>query len=42
MVVDLSGRPGLFYEVEYVRSRVGDFDLDLLGEFFRGWSTMGC
>ncbi|MBF2755522.1 MAG: imidazoleglycerol-phosphate dehydratase HisB [Gammaproteobacteria bacterium AqS3] len=35
-VVDLSGRPGLFYRAEYVRQRVGDFDLDLVVEFFQG------
>ena len=34
VVVDLTGRPGLFYEVKYVRSRVGYFDLDLPREFF--------
>ena len=36
VVIDLSGRPGLFYDVEYSRARVGDFDLDLLREFFQG------
>ena len=36
VVVDLSGRPGLFYCVDYTRSRVGDFDVDLLREFFQG------
>ena len=36
-VVDLSGRPGLVYEVGYVRPRVGDFDVDLLREFFQGF-----
>ena len=36
-VVDLSGRPGLTYQVDYVRSRVGDFDVDLLREFFQGF-----
>lgn len=37
VVVDFSGRPGLVYEVDYVRSRVGDFDVDLLREFFQGF-----
>ena len=37
VVIDLSGRPGLFYSVDYVRARVGDFDLDLLREFFQGF-----
>lgn len=35
-VVDLSGRPGLHYVVAYTRARVGDFDVDLLREFFQG------
>jgi len=35
-VVDLSGRPGLHYRVRYTRARVGDFDVDLLQEFFQG------
>ena len=37
VVIDLSGRPGLFYDVPYTRARVGDFDLDLLREFFQGF-----
>ena len=41
VVIDLSGRPGLFYEVQYARSRVGDFDLDLLREFFQGLVNHG-
>jgi len=36
-VIDLSGRPGLVYSVEYARPRVGDFDVDLLHEFFQGF-----
>ena len=36
-VIDLSGRPGLFYDIGYTRSRVGDFDVDLLREFFQGF-----
>jgi imidazoleglycerol-phosphate dehydratase len=36
-VVDLSGRPGLTYAVSYVRPRIGDFDVDLLREFFQGF-----
>ena len=35
VVIDLSGRPGLHYGVEYTRARVGDFDVDLLREFFQ-------
>lgn len=37
VVVDLSGRPGLEYHVDYTRARIGDFDVDLLREFFQGF-----
>jgi imidazoleglycerol-phosphate dehydratase len=37
VVIDFSGRPGLFYQVDYTRARVGDFDVDLLREFFQGF-----
>ena len=37
VVVDLSGRPGLEHHVTYTRSRIGDFDADLLFEFFQGF-----
>ncbi len=37
VVVDFSGRPGIIYNVEYTRARIGDFDVDLLLEFFRGF-----
>ncbi|MCB1810563.1 MAG: imidazoleglycerol-phosphate dehydratase, partial [Candidatus Competibacteraceae bacterium] len=36
VVIDFSGRPGLEYHVEYPRSRIGQFDVDLLREFFQG------
>ncbi|MEA3641580.1 MAG: imidazoleglycerol-phosphate dehydratase HisB [Lamprobacter sp.] len=36
VVVDLSGRPMLTYEVPYTRSLIGGFDVDLLREFFQG------
>lgn len=36
VVIDLSGRPLLVYEVEYPRARIGDFDVDLIREFFQG------
>lgn len=39
VVIDFSGRPGLEYNVSYTRSRVGDFDVDLLHEFFQGFSN---
>lgn len=37
VVVDLSGRPGIEYHVDYTRARIGDFDVDLFLEFFRGF-----
>jgi len=36
-VVDLSGRPGLEYHVEFSRARIGEFDVDLVHEFFQGF-----
>jgi imidazoleglycerol-phosphate dehydratase len=37
VVIDFSGRPGLDYGVVFPRDRIGDFDVDLLLEFFRGF-----
>ncbi|NKB36181.1 MAG: imidazoleglycerol-phosphate dehydratase HisB [Gammaproteobacteria bacterium] len=37
VVLDCSGRPGLEYQIDYPRARVGDFDIDLLSEFFQGF-----
>ena len=37
VVIDFSGRPGLVYNVEFVRQMVGDFDVDLFHEFFQGF-----
>lgn len=37
VVVDFSGRPGLEYRVTYPRARIGNFDVDLFEEFFRGF-----
>jgi imidazoleglycerol-phosphate dehydratase len=37
VVIDFSGRPGLQYNVEYPRSNIGEFDVDLLSEFFQGF-----
>jgi len=36
-VVDLSGRPGLEYRIEFTRARIGEFDVDLVHEFFQGF-----
>lgn len=37
VVVDFSGRPGLHYFVDFVRARIGNFDVDLAREFFQGF-----
>jgi len=37
VVIDLSGRPGLTYEVKFPRALIGDFDVDLFFEFFQGF-----
>ena len=36
-VVDFSGRPGLEFNVDFRRARVGEFDVDLTHEFFQGF-----
>lgn len=36
VVIDLSGRPGLFYSAHYPSERVGTFDTELVREFFQG------
>jgi len=36
-VIDLSGRPGLSFNVQFKRSVVGQFDLELLREFFQAF-----
>jgi len=45
VVIDLSGRPMLTFDVPYTRARVGNFDVDLSREFFQGlvnnaWMTL--
>lgn len=37
VVVDFSGRPGLEYHVDFPRSMIGEFDVDLFHEFFQGF-----
>lgn len=37
VVIDFSGRPGLEYHVDFPRARVGEFDVDLVHEFFQGF-----
>ena len=36
VVIDLSGRPGLSFNVEFTRATIGGFDVDLIAEFFQG------
>lgn len=37
VVLDLSGRPGLVFDVTFTRGVIGDFDVDLFHEFFQGF-----
>jgi imidazoleglycerol-phosphate dehydratase len=37
VVIDCSGRPGIEYNVDFTRARVGEFDVDLFFEFFQGF-----
>ncbi|TAK85960.1 MAG: imidazoleglycerol-phosphate dehydratase HisB [Betaproteobacteria bacterium] len=37
VVIDFSGRPGLVYDVAFSRSLIGEFDVDLVHEFFQGF-----
>jgi imidazoleglycerol-phosphate dehydratase len=37
VVIDLSGRPGLVFEIPFARGLIGDFDVDLVHEFFQGF-----
>ena len=36
VVIDLSGRPGLEFNVPFTRAMIGQFDVDLVNEFFQG------
>jgi imidazoleglycerol-phosphate dehydratase len=39
VVIDFSGRPGLEYHASYPRPRIGEFDVDLIHEFFQGFAN---
>lgn len=39
VVIDFSGRPGLFYNLPFTRSHIGKFDVDLTREFFQGFAN---
>jgi len=38
-VIDFSGRPGLEFHADFTRARVGEFDVDLVHEFFQGFAN---
>jgi imidazoleglycerol-phosphate dehydratase len=37
VVLDLSGRPGMEFNIDFARARIGEFDVDLINEFFQGF-----
>lgn len=37
VVLDISGRPGLEFDCGFTRATIGDFDVDLVHEFFQGF-----
>lgn len=37
VVLDISGRPGLAFNVKFVRANIGQFEVDLIREFFQGF-----
>ncbi len=37
VVVDFSGRPGIEFNVKFTRAMIGEFDVDLVHEFFQGF-----
>jgi imidazoleglycerol-phosphate dehydratase len=37
VVIDFSGRPGLHWNVDFARSTIGEFDVELAHEFFQGF-----
>ena len=37
VLLDFSGRPTLEYQVNWPRARIGEFDVDLIHEFFQGF-----
>ena len=37
VVIDLSGRPGLVFDVDFTRAAIGAFDVELVREFFQGF-----
>ena len=42
VAVDFSGRPYLFWDVNFPTSKVGNFDTELFSEFFRSFTMNAC
>ena len=41
VVIDISGRSGFFGRLEFIKGQVGNFELELVEEFFRGLVNQG-
>jgi len=39
VAIDISGRPVLVFRVEFPRDKIGEFDVDLVREFFQAFTT---
>src|SRR3989475_3224694 len=39
VVIDFSGRPGLEYHVKFTHALIGEFDVDLVQQFFQGFAN---
>ena len=39
VVLDISGRPGLDLNIDFTRAKIGEFDVDLIYEFFQGFTN---
>jgi len=39
VVLDFSGRPGLWFDCEFKRDKIGTFDVELVQEFFQGFAN---
>ncbi|MFM9912958.1 MAG: imidazoleglycerol-phosphate dehydratase HisB [Methylophilaceae bacterium] len=37
VVIDISGRPEMEFDVKFTRAMIGEFDVDLIHEFFQGF-----
>ena len=39
VVLDISGSPGLDLNIDFTRAKIGEFDVDLIYEFFQGFTN---